>query len=71
MVSEDQLIERVRRLFLSTRVQALPGDRLKKDGLCTGIGDDAAVLRPGAGTEWVVTTDAFLENGREPPADSG
>jgi len=32
------------------------------DGLRLGIGDDAAVLRPGVGTEWVVTTDAFLEN---------
>jgi thiamine-monophosphate kinase len=62
MVSEDQLIERVRRLFLSTRARGLPGGRLKNDGLRTGIGDDAAVLRPGAGTEWVVTTDAFLEN---------
>jgi thiamine-monophosphate kinase len=26
------------------------------------MGDDAAVLRPGTGAEWVVTTDAFLEN---------
>jgi thiamine-monophosphate kinase len=51
MVSEDQLIQRVRRRFASTR-----------DGLMVGIGDDAAVLRPGAGKEWVVTTDAFLEN---------
>jgi thiamine-monophosphate kinase len=51
MVSEDQLIARVRRRFPSTR-----------DGLRVGIGDDAAVLRPSAGTEWVVTTDAFLEN---------
>jgi len=51
MVSEDQLIERVRRRFPSTR-----------GGLRVGIGDDAAVLRPRAGTEWVVTTDAFFEN---------
>lgn len=51
MVSEDQLIQRVRRRFPST------GDALR-----VGIGDDAAVLRPAAGTEWVVTTDAFLEN---------
>src|ERR1700730_3004235 len=68
MVSEDQLIERVRRLFLSTRARARPGDpefrrRARPNGgLRTGIGDDAAVLRSGAGTEWVVTTDAFLEN---------
>jgi thiamine-monophosphate kinase len=51
MVREDQLIERVRRRFPS-----------EGDGLRVGIGDDAAVLRPRVGTEWVVTTDAFLEN---------
>jgi len=62
MVSEDQLIERVRRLFVSNRVRALLGASPKDDGLRVGIGDDAAVLRPGAGAEWVVTTDAFLEN---------
>jgi len=75
MVSEDQLIERVRRLFLSTRVKALRsvamapalarrrlGARPKDYGLRTGMGDDAAVLRPSAGADWVVTTDAFLEN---------
>lgn len=62
MVSEDQLIERVRRLFLPSRVRALLGAHHKDDGLRVGIGDDAAVLRPGVGTEWVVTTDAFLES---------
>jgi thiamine-monophosphate kinase len=51
MVSEDELIERVCRRFPSAR-----------DGLRVGIGDDGAVLRPRGGTEWVVTTDAFLEN---------
>jgi thiamine-monophosphate kinase len=51
MVSEDELIERVRRSF--------PG---AGRGLTVGIGDDAAVLRAGTNTEWVVTTDAFLEN---------
>jgi thiamine-monophosphate kinase len=50
MVSEHQLIERVRR--------RLP---ITGDGLRVGIGDDAAVLRPSGGAEWVVTTDAFLE----------
>jgi thiamine-monophosphate kinase len=51
MVREDQLIERVRR-------------RLPCAGasLRIGIGDDAAVLHPAVGAEWVVTTDAFLEN---------
>ncbi len=51
MVSENELIERVRRRFPSAA-----------GGLRTGIGDDAAVLRPRPGTELVVTTDAFLEN---------
>jgi len=51
MVSEDQLIERVMRRFPSTG-----------KGLRVGVGDDAAVLRTGGGAEWVVTTDAFLEN---------
>jgi thiamine-monophosphate kinase len=51
MVSENQLIQRVMRRFPSMR-----------EGLRVGIGDDAAVLRPRTGTEWVVTTDAFLEN---------
>ena len=51
MTSEDQLIERTGRKFPSI-----------KNGLRTGIGDDAAVLRPNARNELVVTTDAFLEN---------
>src|SRR5690242_5686282 len=50
-VSENQLIERVSRRFPSI------GKHLR-----VGIGDDAAVLRPGIGAELVVTTDAFLEN---------
>ncbi len=50
MTREEQLIEQVLRRF-----------PFKRDGLRVGIGDDAAVLRPSAGTEWVVTTDAFLE----------
>jgi thiamine-monophosphate kinase len=51
MVREHRLIERIRR--------RLP---CSGTGFPTGIGDDAAVLRPAAGTEWVVTTDAFFEN---------
>jgi thiamine-monophosphate kinase len=52
MASEGQLIERVAR-SLPSRVGA---------GLRVGIGDDAAVIRPRAGFEWALTTDAFLEN---------
>jgi thiamine-monophosphate kinase len=51
MSSEDQLIERVSRKFPSAT-----GD------LRVSIGDDAAVMRLRKGAEWVVTTDAFLEN---------
>ena len=39
-----------------------------------GIGDDGAVLRAGAATDWVVTTDAFIDGvhflGEAHPADS-
>lgn len=52
MASERQLIERVAR-NLPSQAGA---------GLRVGIGDDAAVIRPRAGLEWVLTTDAFLEN---------
>jgi thiamine-monophosphate kinase len=52
MASERQLIERVVR-NLASQAGA---------GLRVGIGDDAAVIRPRAGLEWVLTTDAFLEN---------
>jgi len=51
MAREAQLVNRVASRF-----------PFKGKGLQVGIGDDAAVLRAGAGAEWVVTTDAFLEN---------
>ncbi len=51
MYREQQLINLVRGRFPYTR-----------DGPKVGIGDDAAVLRPSIGKEWVVTTDAFLED---------
>lgn len=52
MASERELIKRVSRNLPS---QVGPGLRV-------GMGDDAAVIRPRAGLEWVLTTDAFLEN---------
>src|SRR5258705_2148805 len=52
MTSEKQLIERTGRK-LPSRNSA---------GLRVGMGDDAAVVRPPEGVEWVLTTDAFLEN---------
>jgi thiamine-monophosphate kinase len=51
MAREADLIERVRRKFPSAGV-----------GLSIGMGDDASVVRPAARKEWVITTDAFLEN---------
>ena len=57
MASEGHLIESIRKRFGS-----VPGMPVAKDGLRVGIGDDAAVLRPSAGSDWVVTTDSFLEN---------
>jgi thiamine-monophosphate kinase len=51
MASEDQLIERIQRKFPSL-----------KNGVRVGIGDDATVIRQRARLDWVVTTDAFLEN---------
>jgi len=50
MVSEKQLIERVRRRF-----------RVNAGAVRVGIGDDAAVLSTGGKTDLVVTTDQFLE----------
>ena len=51
MARENQLIERVHRRFPTST-----------GGLRVGIGDDAAVLHLRRGVEWVITTDAFLEN---------
>ncbi len=51
MSSEDQLIERVCRKFRSSTAL-----------IRAGIGDDAAVIRLNSRTEWVITTDAFLED---------
>ena len=50
--TEENLIERIRR-----RIPSAEGGALR-----LGIGDDAAVLRPPAGADWVVTCDPFLED---------
>src|ERR1700678_4452586 len=60
MSSEENLIERVRRKFPSL-AGSLPAGA-GHAGVLVGMGDDAAVLRPRAGKDLVVTTDAFLEN---------
>jgi thiamine-monophosphate kinase len=51
MVSEEELIERIRRA-----VPARPAG-----ALILGIGDDAAVFRPRPAADWVISCDAFLE----------
>src|SRR5258708_13699109 len=51
MATEEQLIDRIQRRFSGP-----------SNGVRVGIGDDAAVMTPRKGTEWVVTTDGFLEN---------
>ena len=51
MSSEEKLIGRVIRKF----PRGVGGVRV-------GIGDDAAAVRAKPGTDWIVTTDAFLEN---------
>lgn len=53
--SEDQLIERISRRLSTGRRKAPPA-------LALGIGDDAAILRPGAREEWVLSTDFSLED---------
>jgi thiamine-monophosphate kinase len=50
--TEEKLIERIRR-----RIPSVEGGALR-----LGIGDDAAVLRPPPGADWVVTCDPFLED---------
>lgn len=50
MDSEEKLVERVRRRFPVTR-----------GAVRVGIGDDAAVVSTGGKTDWVVTTDQFLQ----------
>jgi thiamine-monophosphate kinase len=67
MESEDLLISRIAR--------AVPSAFGRSGGeLRLGIGDDAAVLRPSRGFEWVVSCDAFIEGihflAAKHPADS-
>ena len=52
-LGEFGTIERIERAAQRSRAGAR--------GIIVGIGDDAAVLRPPAGEDWVVTTDALVE----------
>jgi thiamine-monophosphate kinase len=68
MDAENQLVERTGRAIPSIRGRGGFG------GIRLGIGDDAAVIAPGRGREWVLTCDQFLEGvhflGQLHPADS-
>ncbi len=55
MDREAQLIERIARAVPSSRGAGRGG------GMRVGIGDDAAILRPGRNTEWALSCDAFLQ----------
>lgn len=68
MDGENQLVERAGRVIPSIKGRSGFG------GVRLGIGDDAAVIAPGRGREWVITCDQFLEGvhflARVHPADS-
>jgi thiamine-monophosphate kinase len=55
MTTEDQLIDHIAR-------RLAPGRRRPSRSLALGIGDDAAILRPGAREDWVISTDFSIEN---------
>lgn len=68
MDGENQLVERTGRVIPSIK------GRSRFGGVRLGIGDDAAVIAPGRGREWVITCDQFLEGvhflGKTHPPDS-
>src|SRR5580704_11668553 len=90
MERESQLVERIAREltsgFTSSQAQPSSGRRgishrsrrhpgmVGSTDLRLGIGDDAAIISPRSGTEWVLTCDAFLEGvhflARTHPPDS-
>jgi thiamine-monophosphate kinase len=71
--NEDKLVLRIARALPSVRGVQSRAARARA-GLALGIGDDAAILAPAKGTEWIVSADAFLEGvhflGDRHPADS-
>jgi thiamine-monophosphate kinase len=71
--TEDKLVLRIARALPSVVGVQSPVARTRT-GLELGIGDDAAILAPAKGSEWIVSTDAFLEGvhflGDRHPANS-
>jgi thiamine-monophosphate kinase len=72
MEAEDQLIDRIAKALSGTGHGRLGGTLRSLVKL--GIGDDAAVVSPDGGRDWILTCDAFLEGvhflRRRHPADS-
>jgi thiamine-monophosphate kinase len=70
MLKEDQIVSKITRMLPSISAQhPLRGVRV-------GIGDDAAILPPNPHSDWVLSTDAFLERvhflpGVHPPHSVG
>jgi thiamine-monophosphate kinase len=58
MIGEDELITRIDRA-LTRRARPLAGE--SRRALVLGIGDDAAILRPGDRFDWVLSADFSLE----------
>ncbi len=75
MIGEDQLIARIARAIPSEIGRPKMAVR-RRGGVPLGIGDDAAVLAPALGSDWVLSCDAFLEGvhflaKRHPPDSVG
>ncbi|MGH9688464.1 MAG: thiamine-phosphate kinase [Candidatus Acidiferrales bacterium] len=60
MASEDQLVDRIAKSLPSAMGRGRASGRAGLQ-VTLGIGDDAAILAPGRGTDWVLTCDAFVE----------
>ena len=59
MDRESKLVERIARAFRSGAAKKHTSDG---SALRLGIGDDAAIISPGARNDWVFSCDAFLED---------
>ena len=60
MVQERQLVQKIARALASH--PATSSRRKMSSRLKIGIGDDAALLSPAGRTDWVLSSDTFLEN---------
>jgi thiamine-monophosphate kinase len=61
MESEDQLIDRIARSVPSIGGERFMAGRPERLLVPVGIGDDAAIVRPGGKNDWILTCDAFIE----------